>query len=66
MTHTAVQWLVNMFEMQGTITPVDVRQAIKIEREQIIEAHIDGQVAGTGMGGPGPAEWYYQDTFKSE
>jgi hypothetical protein len=33
------------------------------EKEQIIEAHIDGQVEGTLMGGPGPAEYYYQETF---
>ena len=35
------------------------------EKEQIIEAHIDGQVEGNLMGGPGPAEYYYQETFNT-
>jgi hypothetical protein len=36
------------------------------EKEQIIKAHIDGQVEGTLMGGPGPAEYYYQETFNTK
>jgi len=39
---------------------------IEKEKEQIIEAHIDGQVEGTLMGGPGPAEYYYQETFNTK
>lgn len=31
---TAVEWLAFMLEMQGTITPLDIKQAIKIENEQ--------------------------------
>ena len=42
-----------------------IREAKEMEKEQIIEAHIDGQVEGTLMGGPGPAEYYYQETFNT-
>jgi hypothetical protein len=31
---TAVEWLANMLEMQGTITALDIYQARQIEKEQ--------------------------------
>ena len=34
---TAVEWLVNMWEMQGTITPLDIREAKRIEKEQMVD-----------------------------
>ena len=37
MKQTAVEWLVNMWEMQGTITPLDIREAKRIEKEQMID-----------------------------
>jgi hypothetical protein len=37
MKKTAVEWLVNMWEMQGTITPLDIREAKRIEKEQMID-----------------------------
>ena len=37
MKRTAVEWLVNMWEMQGTITPLDIREAKRIEKEQMID-----------------------------
>jgi hypothetical protein len=37
MEKTAVEWLVNMWEMQGTITPLDIREAKRIEKEQMID-----------------------------
>ena len=40
-------------------------EMLEKEKGQIIEAHIDGQVEGTLMGGPGPAEYYYQETFNA-
>jgi hypothetical protein len=43
MKQTAVEWLVNMWEMQGTITPLDIREAKRIEKEHIEDAHIEGQ-----------------------
>ncbi len=43
MKKTAVEWLVNMWDMQGTITPLDIKEAIRIEQEQIEDAHIEGQ-----------------------
>ena len=37
MKQTAVEWLVNMWEMQGTITPLDIREAKRIEKEQMCD-----------------------------
>jgi len=37
MKRTAVEWLVNMWEMQGTITPLDIREAKRIEKEQMVD-----------------------------
>ena len=37
MKQTAVEWLVNMWEMQGTITPLDIREAKRIEKEQMVD-----------------------------
>ena len=43
MKQTAVEWLVNMWEMQGTITPLDIREAKRIEQEQMIDWYATGQ-----------------------
>jgi hypothetical protein len=43
MKKTAVEWLVNMWEMQGTITPLDIREAKRIEKEQMIDWYATGQ-----------------------
>jgi hypothetical protein len=43
MKQTAVEWLVNMWEMQGTITPLDIREAKRIEQEQMVDWYATGQ-----------------------
>ena len=43
MKQTAVEWLVNMWEMQGTITPLDIKEAKRIEQEQMIDWYATGQ-----------------------
>ena len=68
MKQTAIEWLVNMWEMQGTITPLDIREAKRIEKEQIKDAHIDGQ----GLFDDYPhAQWakaeaYYKKTYNKK
>jgi hypothetical protein len=46
---TAVEWLVNMWEMQGTITPLDIREAKRIEQEQMINQYATGQADTVNM-----------------
>jgi hypothetical protein len=49
MKQTAVEWLVNMWEMQGTITPLDIREAKRIEKEQMIDWYATGQADTVNM-----------------
>jgi hypothetical protein len=49
MKQTAVEWLVNMWEMQGTITPLDIREAKRIEQEQMIDWYATGQADTVNM-----------------
>jgi hypothetical protein len=44
MKQTAVEWLVNMWEMQGTITPLDIREAKRIEKEQMLKTFTESRV----------------------
>jgi hypothetical protein len=46
---TAVEWLVNMWEMQGTITPLDIREAKRIEQEQMVDWYATGQADTVNM-----------------
>lgn len=59
MKQTAVEWLVNMWEMQGTITPLDIREAKRIEKEQIVKAYIADSVLRLST----KAEQYYNETY---
>jgi hypothetical protein len=65
MKRTAVEWLVNMWEMQGTITPLDIREAKRIEKEQMIDAHFEGQNDETDGCSLDISEQYYNETFKT-
>jgi hypothetical protein len=60
---TAVQWLANMLEMQGTITPLDISQAKEMEKQQIIEAHAVGRLKEC-IGINTDGEQYYNKTYK--
>ena len=67
MKQTAVEWLVNMLEMQGTITPLDINQAKAMEKEQIIEAYLKNHLQGCWMKNTPEeyAEQYYKQTYES-
>jgi endonuclease I len=67
MKQTAVEWLVNMLEMQGTITPLDINQAKAMEKEQIIEAYLKNHLQGCWMKNTPEeyAEQYYNETYES-
>jgi hypothetical protein len=49
MKQTAVDWLGNMWEMQGTITPLDIKEAKRIEQEQMIDFYATGQADTVNM-----------------
>ena len=65
MKQTAVEWLeIQLFKKQGKFNKSDIDQAKAMEKEQIIEAWINGALdtnAYTDL-----AEQYYNETFKSE
>jgi hypothetical protein len=70
MKQTAVEWLVNMWEMQGTITPLDIREAKRIEKEQMIDFArniiIDATCSVEGyVTTEKDIEEYYNETFKA-
>jgi hypothetical protein len=46
---TAVEWLAFMLEMQGTITPLDIKQAIQIENEQKHSEYMRGWYDGVDI-----------------
>lgn len=40
---TAVEWLVKIYLQKGKIDSFDIEQAKQMEKEQIVNAHIEGQ-----------------------
>jgi hypothetical protein len=62
---TAVEWLVNMWEMQGTITPLDIREAKDIEKHQILNTYIEASPI-LGDITKEASERYYKETFKKK
>jgi hypothetical protein len=65
MKQTAVEWLVNMWEMQGTITPLDIREAKRIEKEQIFDSFDSGVDSYYSIESPSNPEIYYNKTFNT-
>jgi hypothetical protein len=69
-TQTAVEWLANelyeKFEMRGDGLLYDdiLKQAKEMEKQQIIDAHIQGHNAPSSTIKIHDAEQYYNDTFK--
>jgi hypothetical protein len=61
---TAVEWLVNMLEMQGTITPLDIKEAKKIETRQILNAWLTTKPTTFGNW-KNEFEQYYNETYKN-
>jgi hypothetical protein len=64
MKQTAVEWLVNMWEMQGTITPLDIREAKDIEKHQILNTYIEASLK-RGDILKEASERYYNETFNT-
>jgi hypothetical protein len=70
MKQTAVEWLVNelyeKFEMKGDGILFDefLKQAKEMEKQQIIDAHLDGQSFSIAIEEIDYAEQYYNETFK--
>jgi hypothetical protein len=67
---TAVEWLVYMLDMQDTITPLDIREAKRIEKEQMIDFArniiIDATCSFEGyVTIEKDIEEYYNETFKA-
>ena len=64
-TKTAVEWLYDQLEFDDSISMDDIEkifdQAKQMEKEQIMDAHLDGQINWEMSG-----KKYYNETFKSE
>jgi hypothetical protein len=67
---TAVEFLVDKWSRQGTLYSSDCKQALEMEKQQIINAYDLGSLSD--MQYPNPktlienGEQYYNETFKSE
>ncbi len=63
---TAVQLLVSKLNKEGfapVLTNEEIQQALQMEREQIVEAHIYGQIAPISTIKIHDAEQYYNEIY---
>jgi hypothetical protein len=60
---TAVEWLLKQYVELGTLSKSIVEQAKEMEKEQIIQAYIEGDVNGI-MDNEIRAEQYYNETYE--
>jgi hypothetical protein len=60
---TAVEWLIEQIENEGKCIYEVIKQAKEMEKEQIMDAYIQGSISLTSKN---DAEQYYNETFKSE
>ena len=64
---TAIEYLVERLADNGILHSSDISKAKEIEKQQIIDAHIEGFYSPQfGKSRKGEAEKYYNETFKSE
>lgn len=64
MKQTAVEWLVNELDLSNdTFTMKIINQAKAMEKQQIIDAHLDGQCFSTTIEEIDYAEQYYTETY---
>lgn len=64
---TAVEWLVQRLAENGILHSSDIAEAKELEKQQIIDSHIEGFYSPPfGKSRNGEAEKYYNKTFKSE
>lgn len=61
MKQTAIEWLVEQFNLQAYIPHIE--QAKEMEKQQIIDAYSEGDINGI-MNAEKRAEQYYNETFK--
>ena len=70
--HTAVEWLVEKWSIQGTLYSSDINQAKEMHKQETIETSKDSYIAGyldnqckvdDSMNFP---EDYYNETFNTE
>ena len=67
MKQTAVEYLVGLLETQKFITKSQIFISQEMEKQQIIDAHIDGFYSPPfGKSRNGEVNDYYDKTFKSE
>jgi hypothetical protein len=64
MKQTAVEWLVKIYLQTNKIDNFDIDQAKEMEKQQIIDAHLDGQCFSTTIEEIDYAKDYYNETFK--
>jgi hypothetical protein len=63
---TAVEWLLETLAENGILHSSDIEQAKEMEKQQIIEAHFEGQCDKTEGYPIKIAEQYYNETFKDK
>ena len=64
---TAVEWVLQKILIENGIVNSDIEQAYKMEKEQIIEAHLHGMDSiPVDTNYKGDAENYYNETYKKE
>jgi len=65
MKQTAVEWLIDELTDNGIdyldLAYVIIRQALEMEKQQIIDAYIEGYSSNLNAG---DSEQYYNDTYK--
>ena len=68
MKQTAVEWLeIQLFKKQGKFNKSDIDQAKAMEKEQIVDAYMDGvSDEHNGIYSEKSMNEYYNETFKSE
>jgi hypothetical protein len=61
---TSVEWFAEIISKLGYVSSDILEQAKKIEKQQIIDSHIDGQQWHTHSGNLEVAEQYYNYNYK--
>jgi hypothetical protein len=70
---TAVEWLIEKWSIQGTLHSSDISQTKEMEKQQIIDARVNGVIRGIDICDFPTKESlheehlkYYNETFKSK
>jgi len=68
MKETAVEWLINEYVNKNVINIEAIKQALAMEKEQIIDSFVECWKSNVpdGIECKLDAEQYYNETFKSE